>query len=845
MNWNFLKYLSFFKRTTRSNALKAFIVLIIGLCLSVAVASRAKKSTDAQTYRDYTLACSDMKAKLHAKLQAHAQLLRSGAIYIEASDTITRQAWKQFCEYSRSKNTLMEIQEIGYALAVQYQEKDKHIEKIRKEGFSAYELKPAGKRNLYTPIVYLEPSEGKRFGTIGFDLYSETSRKIAMDMSRDSDIISLSDKAGPELNGNKPQYSTLFMYAPVYHSGYPIANMEQRRKAIKGWVYSSYRMDNLMQGILGRWDSDPNDRIHLEIYNGSTAGNKLYDSQYTKSKAAFDLPSKTIQMQIEFSGRTISLIFSVHNEPRRNEQAFIISAGGTAISLLLAIVSLLLLNTHYRTQLITEQLKEELQESETRFKIMFMQHNSIMLLINPTNGNIIDANISASLFYCYPIPELQAMNLKDIDVQTAEEKEIDRAKAEELNRNFFISKHKLATGEIRLIEDYSSPIEYRGEKTTFSIIHDITDRQRAEKALKDSEERWKFAIEGANDGLWDWNLATNETFFSPQWKAMLGYETNDIKNSFEEWSQRIHPEDKQRSIESIQAHLEGKTHQYSNIHRLACKDGSYKWILDRGKVVSYDANNVPQRMIGTHTDMTERIEMENRLIQVNADKDRFIYILAHDLKNPFNAILGFLEMLVEGVRRYSTDELEKYITAAHQSTLQTYHLLQDLLSWSQAQTNKLPFKPKDIKLEEVYSNIADLLRLSASKKGITMIHLFPEKTSVYADRNMLSTILRNLLTNAIKFSYPGGKITIDAMEKSNELTITISDTGTGINEESLKKLFDTKYLHTTEGTAKERGTGFGLFLCKDFMEKHGGRIQVESEPGKGSAFSISFPNRQQ
>ncbi len=176
---------------------------------------------------------------------------------------------------------------------------------------------------------------------------------------------------------------------------------------------------------------------------------------------------------------------------------------------------------------------------------------------------------------------------------------------------------KSRTGEYIWVED-SINAEYDGFGNHFrSIIHsrNITDRKQYEQTLKDSEERWKFAIEGAGDGLWDWNLKTNEVYFSIQWKAMLGFEENEIHGSLKDWSNRVHPDDLQKCYSDIQLHLDGKVPFYSNTHRVLCKDGSYKWILDRGKIVKFNQNAEPVRMIGTHTDLTERFEIEKQLIQ--------------------------------------------------------------------------------------------------------------------------------------------------------------------------------------------------------------------------------------
>jgi diguanylate cyclase (GGDEF)-like protein/PAS domain S-box-containing protein len=177
-------------------------------------------------------------------------------------------------------------------------------------------------------------------------------------------------------------------------------------------------------------------------------------------------------------------------------------------------------------------------------------------------------------------------------------------------RNEFLFSHRLASGEVRDVEVYSTSIETRGLSMLFSIVHDVHDKHLAQRALVESEFRWKFAIEGAGDGLWDWDVPRSTVFFSTRWKSMLGFTEDEIGNSLDEWSKRVHPDDLQRAMADVQAHLDGLTPIYRNEHRVRCKDGSWKWILDRGLVVSRDAAGKPLRAIGTHRDITEQHEAE-------------------------------------------------------------------------------------------------------------------------------------------------------------------------------------------------------------------------------------------
>jgi signal transduction histidine kinase len=236
------------------------------------------------------------------------------------------------------------------------------------------------------------------------------------------------------------------------------------------------------------------------------------------------------------------------------------------------------------------------------------------------------------------------------------------------------------------------------------------------------------------------------------------------------------------------------------------------------------------------------IELKNsKLQELNATKDKFFGIIAHDLKNPFNAILGYSNLLVASLDRLNPEQTKEYISMVHTSAENAYKLLENLLEWSRAQTGGIDFKPKELLLKPLAFETESLCESLASAKDI-LIHIeISDDAMVYADPNMLNTILRNLITNAIKFTHKGGMITISSVGQNNATTIKVTDTGVGMDEITKNKLFKIHEKVTAPGTEKESGTGLGLLLCKEFVEKHGGTIWVESEVGKGSSFIFTIP----
>ena len=239
-------------------------------------------------------------------------------------------------------------------------------------------------------------------------------------------------------------------------------------------------------------------------------------------------------------------------------------------------------------------------------------------------------------------------------------------------------------------------------------------------------------------------------------------------------------------------------------------------------------------------------ENEEKLREINAEKDKFFSIIAHDLKGPFNSMLGFSDLLISNFDKYDDKKKKKFIRIIQQSAQNTYKLLENLLLWSRAQRGVIEFFPENSNLYLLSVEAKITLNQSLKDKSIILFNHIPEDINVEADRNMILTVFRNLISNAIKFTPNKGKITLDAKiitdkKKQNYIEISVKDTGIGIAKENLNRLFKISENISTKGSKGETGTGLGLILCKEFVQKHGGEISVESKADKGSTFSFTLP----
>jgi len=232
---------------------------------------------------------------------------------------------------------------------------------------------------------------------------------------------------------------------------------------------------------------------------------------------------------------------------------------------------------------------------------------------------------------------------------------------------------------------------------------------------------------------------------------------------------------------------------------------------------------------------------QKNLQESNATKDRFFSIIAHDLKGPFNSLLGYSEFLLSYWENYDDVKRKQFVKTIHQQSDRLYRMLVNLLDWSRMQLGKMEYHPEKIKLHFMTGSNLLLLKPLAEKKNIEFNIDIRKNALAYGDSNMIGTVIRNLMSNAIKFTYQGGEIRITCRKDGAFHEITVADTGIGIADENIAKLFRIDGHFSTSGTDKETGTGLGLILCKEFVEKNGGRLWVESEEGKGSDFSFTVP----
>lgn len=568
-------------------------VLILGLIITFFSVLYTRANIEKAARQDFEYSSDEIRTRISSRLDQHAQLLRSGAALFAVSDSVTREEWHEFYVRTRADIFLPGIQGFGYSKIIPKDRLEKHIKMVRESGFPDYTITPEGERDVYSSILYLEPFTDMNRRAFGYDMFSEPVRKKAMEIARDSNISMLSGKVRLRQETGQDLQSGVLMYFPMYEKNMPTNTVEERRRALKGWVYSPYRMKDLMQGITGSMKRRNDLPLHLMIYDDTTISEEklMYDNQSEENNELVTRKSNLyLKEPVIFNGKIWTLVFTVRKDEMSllHKDQIIVWLTGLIISVLLFILSMMQIRANIRTRQI---------------------------------------------------------------------------------------------GELNL-----------------------------------------------------------------------------------------------------------------------------------------------------------------QLERLNSDKDRFISILSHDLKSPFTSILGFLELLTTNLRKYSIDEIERHINTVNDAAKNTFHLLEDLLMWTRAHSGKISFDPQKLQFREIYESVTESLMPMAETKNISLDYIENERISVFADKDMLKAILRNLISNAIKFTFPGGSVHIKALKNPGSITVSVSDTGSGISPDRIKNLFDITNIFSTAGTGGEKGSGLGLLLCREFVEKHGGRIWVKSEPDKGSDFMFSLPS---
>jgi len=409
------------------------------------------------------------------------------------------------------------------------------------------------------------------------------------------------------------------------------------------------------------------------------------------------------------------------------------------------------------------------------------------------------------------------------------------------------------TWQIRQISDgdYDQKVSFSGDfsDSINKMIGALRERNELSELIKENEHLFRSIFQTSPDGIVMCDLDHYIVHASNTAYNMLGITDNtDEKIMFDDL---IHPGDFANFKAFIGSLLiEGKITVCAELRLVAKNNGKSFWSEQNASLL-LDSNSAPKGYIIILRDISERKAAEAQLLQYmdeldesNRTKDKMFSIISHDLKSPFSALLGTSSILIQetGKENVNVDRVNKMSKIINESTVRTFDLLVNLLDWARMQSKKIVVKPELLNLSDIITENVNIAQTVAMSKNISLNYATPDYYPIVSDKAIISTILRNLISNAIKYTPQNGQVTVSLTSGNQIYLISVEDTGVGIPPEKLEKIFKSGTIQSTPGTNNEQGTGLGLDLCKDFVNKIGGDISVKSNYGKGTTFTFSVKN---
>jgi PAS domain S-box-containing protein len=496
-------------------------------------------------------------------------------------------------------------------------------------------------------------------------------------------------------------------------------------------------------------------------------------------------------------------------------------------------------------KILPEIIKTPRQESE-KYKMLFNSSGDYIFILSH-EGIILDVNSTACEKYQIPYEEFINASILDIDV--SENRAEIMKKVDDLRRvgcARFEAVHKSREGNLFNVDVVAQKIIWDNQPAILDICRDITEQKQLQKALNASEVKLKKIINQISDGVVILEKNGQIVIWNSGAENITGIKEKDAIGRFvyELHYDILHRENKTKDY--IKA-------QFDSVVSLSNPDAFNKFfeveIMVEGKGIrTMQAILFPIKLEkesylfgSVIRDITQVKENEIQLRNLIATKDKIFAVIAHDLRTPFNGIIGFTDLLLDHMDEFDSDRIRKIVQFINQSAKPTLDVLTNLLNWVNAHTGQMGFHPEPHNLKVLVMEVAEMLNAAANIKNITLNIKVDEDYIIHADGNMLKSVLQNLIVNAIKFSHAGCNVSIYARRVKNFIEMEVADEGVGIEEKQQQSMFLVDSHESSKGTSGEKGSGLGLIICKEFVEQHGGEIRVESQPGEGSRFIFTVP----
>lgn len=498
---------------------------------------------------------------------------------------------------------------------------------------------------------------------------------------------------------------------------------------------------------------------------------------------------------------------------------------------------------------IEEMLKEKQRmaghESED-YKNLIENARDYVFVLN-REGNILWVNSAACERYQISCEEFMNTSILKIDAShdlSSIFQNIDELLSTGSTR--FEAVHVNTKGETFIVDVVSQKITWESKPAFVHVCRDITRQKELQKALNESEIKLKKIINQISDGIIIYEQSGKIVIWNSGVEKITGISRDKALGRFlyDVQYDILHGQFKDKAL------IREKFNEVVNMSNPSVFDTLFendiymegKGVKTLQAIVFPIETGEETRLFGSvMRDITEMKKYQNQLRELIATRDKIFSIIAHDLRTPFTSIIGFTDLLLDNYEHYDDERKKKILQYINLSSKPTLDVLTNLLNWVNSQSGQLEIAPEACRLESLVGEVVEIMTPAASIKNLELLQCIPDECEVYADKNMLKSVLQNLISNAIKFSHEGGKIEVLASVNGGFAEMVIADEGTGMEKAVKEALFRVDSHQSRIGTRGERGSGLGLILSREFVERHGGKIRVESEPGLGSRFIFTIP----
>ena len=635
----------------------SWLILGIGLLTSTYASFQVKQSIDLEELRQFSFVCDRVTHEIREHLAEFELILRGGVALFAASEKVNRNEWHAFVQKLQVDQSVHGSQGISFSLVIPADQLAAHNDQMRKEGYSNYTIQPTGKRDIYTSIIYLEPSNKSYQSALGYDMYADPVSRVAMEQARDTGRAALTGKV--ELlkeYGDSVGEVGVIMYLPVYRNGETLETAGQRRSALTGWVHISYGMNDFMTGILGDWDYHEGKIVNLEVYDGDDFGvsNMLFDSKFTCTPDQHSIFYQ--QRTVEFNGHRWLLEFDRIPETYSAityTPAWLTLIGGFAFSGLLFGLFLSLLNTRNFAVRIAEKLTETIR---LRGKALKESEAKIHLLLDSTAEAIYGIDMNGNCTFCNDA----CLRMLKYDCQN----DLLGKNMHRLIHGKYANGRHFPVEECRIYQAFQNGVRvhaddevlwrsdntfFHAEYWSFPQIRDgvvigavvsflnISERKQAESDLKQVSSRLSLAVRAGGIGILDYNIVDNILLLDDPMLELCGIERMNFGGNYQGWLKSVHVRDRERLDKEIQMAIGGEK-EFDTEFRVIKNDGSIHYIRSLA-VVHRDNFGNPERMISTNWDITEIRNSERAKLEDSENRYRSIFngspdgILIADVEN--------------------------------------------------------------------------------------------------------------------------------------------------------------------------------------------------------------------